>query len=75
MPNMTFAVPEDLFEVVKKHPEIKWSVIAREAMWEYARRVELMERLASQSKLTEDDVDAIGRKVKKATAKRYSGDA
>lgn len=74
MPNMTLAVPEDPFEVVKKHPEIKWSVIAREAMWDYARRIELMERLAAKSKLTEEDVDAVGRKVKRATAKRYSAD-
>lgn len=74
MPNMTLAVPEDLFEVVRKHPEIKWSVIAREAMWEYARRVEIMERLAAQSKLTDEDVEAVGRKVKRATAKRYTSD-
>jgi hypothetical protein len=74
MPNMMLAVPEDLFEVAKKHPEIKWSVIAREAMWEYARRVELMEKLAAKSMLNEADVESIGRKVKRATAKRYSGD-
>lgn len=75
MPNMTLAVPEDLFEVVKKHPEIKWSVIAREAMWEYARRIELMEKLAAKSKLTEEDVEAVGRKIKRATTKHYSGEA
>ena len=71
MPNMTLAVPEDLYDVVKRHPEIKWSVIAREAMWEYARRVDLMEKLAAQSKLTEADVEDIGRRVKRGITKRY----
>lgn len=75
MANMTLSVPDDLFALIKKHPEIKWSVIAREAMWDYARRVDLMEKLASRSKLTEKDIDDVGRKVKRALAKRYEEQA
>ncbi|MBI4394466.1 MAG: hypothetical protein HY556_11835 [Euryarchaeota archaeon] len=75
MANMTLAVPEDLFTLIKKHPEIKWSVIAREAMWDYARRVDLMEKLASKSKLTEKDIEEVGRKIKKSLAKRYEAEA
>lgn len=72
---MTLSVPEELFALIKRHPEIKWSVIAREAMWDYARRVDIMEKLASKNKLTEKDVEEVGRKIKKSLAKRYEGEA
>ena len=30
--NMTMALPDKTFEVMKKHPEIKWTEIARQAI-------------------------------------------
>jgi len=69
--NVTFAVPEELHEIMRKHPEIKWSEIARKAMWEYASRLELMERLTSESRLSEKDVLELDKKVKAGIAKKY----
>ncbi len=43
MPTMTLSVPDDLYTVIKHHDEIKWSVIARNAMWEYARKIQLVD--------------------------------
>ena len=71
MVNVTFAVPEELHEVMRRHPEIKWSEIARKAMWEYARKLELMERVASESRLSEKDVLELDKKVKAGIGRRY----
>ncbi|MBI2565203.1 hypothetical protein HYV79_04430 [Candidatus Woesearchaeota archaeon] len=73
MVNMTLAVPEELHEIMKQHVEIKWSEIARRAMWEHARKLELMEKLVSESKLTKKDAEEIGRKIKSGLHKRYFG--
>lgn len=71
MTNMTLAVPEDLHEIMRKHNEIKWSEIARQALWDHARKLELMDKLLAKSKLTEEDALEIGRKINKGIAKRH----
>ena len=71
MTNMTLAVPEDLHEIMKKHNEIKWSEIARQALWNHAKKLELMDKLLAKSKLTEEDALEIGRKINKGIARRH----
>lgn len=39
MPSMTLAIPQELHTLIKRHNEIRWSEIARRAMWEYARKL------------------------------------
>jgi len=69
--NVTFAVPEELHEIMRRHPEIKWSEIARKAMWEYARKLELMERIVSESRFSERDVLELDKKVKAEVSNKY----
>lgn len=71
MTNMTLAVPEDLKRIMDMHKEVKWSEVARTAMWEHAKKLELMDKLVSKSKLTEKDALEIGRKIKKEVARRH----
>ena len=71
MTNMTLSVPEDLHEVMQKHKEIKWSEVARQAMWEQARKLELMEKILSKSKLKEVDALSIGREINRGIAKKH----
>jgi len=71
MTNMTLAVPEDLRQIMEKHKEIKWSEVARQAMWEQARKLELMDKLLAKSQLTEQDAEEIGHKIKHGIAKRH----
>ena len=61
MVNMTLAVPEELHKLMKKHADIKWSEVARRALWEKAKKIEL----------TEEDVKVIGAKIKRSIAKRH----
>lgn len=55
MVNVTLAVPEELHKVMKRHPEIKWSEVARQAMWEYAKKLELLDEIIDRSKLSGSD--------------------
>jgi hypothetical protein len=71
MTNMTLAIPEDLYKIMKKHKEIKWTEVARQAIWERARKLELMDQLLSKSELTEKDAIEIGRKIKHEIAKKH----
>lgn len=71
MTNMTLAVPGDLKSIMDKHREVKWSEVARMALWEHAKRLELMDKLVAKSRLTEKDAFEIGRKIKEDVAKRH----
>lgn len=71
MTNMTLAIPEDLYKIMKKHKQIKWSEVAREAIKKEAAKLELMDKILLKSKLTEEDALEIGRKVNKGIAKRH----
>lgn len=71
MTNMTLSVPEDLHKIMEQHKEIKWSEVARQAMWQQARKLELMNKILSNSKLTEQDALEIGREVNRGIAKRH----
>lgn len=71
MTNMTLALPEELHIIMKKHTEIKWSEVARKALWLKARKLEIMNKILSKSELTEEDVKQIGRKIKQSIAKRH----
>ncbi len=72
MPNMTLSISDDLHKIVKQHNEIKWSEIARRAMWEQAKRVQLMDKLTENSEFTEEDVAFLDHKVKERLLKRLS---
>ena len=71
MTNMTLAIPEELNKIMKKHKEIKWSEVARQAMWLQAKKLELMDNLIRKSELTDKDAIAIGNKIKHGIAKKH----
>ena len=64
MPNITLSLPEELQGVIKKHPEIRWSEVARQAITDFAKKLEIMEKIARKSKLTEKDALEIANKIK-----------
>ncbi len=71
MTNMTLSVPEDLYEIMQKYREIKWSEVARQALWIKAKKLQLMDKLLAKSELTEEDALQIGKKVNTEIAKRH----
>lgn len=77
MVNMTLAVPAELHEMMRKHKDVHWAEVAREAFWRKAREMEFvdrakkwdwMDKVASKSKLTAKDVDEISHKIKRDIA-------
>ena len=71
MTNMTLAIPEDLHKIMETHKDIKWSEVARQAIWEKARKLELMDKITSKSKFTEKDALKLGREINKHIAKNH----
>ena len=71
MTNMTLAIPEELHKIIKRHKEIKWTEVARQAIWDQARKLELMDNILSKSEFTEKDALEIGRKIKREIAKKH----
>ncbi|MFP4006201.1 MAG: hypothetical protein ACLFUR_05755 [Candidatus Hadarchaeia archaeon] len=71
MPNMTIRIPEDLKKEIDNHPEINWSEVARQSMWTYIRKLEVAEKIASESKLTEKEAEELSKNLKHDIAKHY----
>ncbi len=71
MTNMTLSIPEELHKKMKQMSEVKWSEIARRAIEERINDLEIINKIASKSKLTKKDVEEISKKIKRAAAKRF----
>ena len=71
MPNMTLALPEDVYQIIKNHNEIRWSEIARRAISDYAKKLALLDALTAKSELTEEDIMKLDLKIKKGIHKHY----
>ncbi len=71
MANLTLSIPDDLYEEMKKHPEIRWSEVARQAVWRKLEDLRRLDELLARSRLTDDDVAELGRQVKEAVWKRH----
>ncbi|NOZ77469.1 MAG: hypothetical protein GXO65_07445 [Euryarchaeota archaeon] len=71
MVNMTLSIPEELHRLMKKHSYIKWSEVARQAIRERARDLELLDKLAAKSLLTMEDVEELDEIIKEGVMKRH----
>jgi 3-polyprenyl-4-hydroxybenzoate decarboxylase len=68
---------EKFKEEMEEHPEINWSQVSRGAFQEKLERLKTfqeIEEIAQKSKLTEEDVEEISKKVKDGLADEYLGE-
>ena len=70
MANMTLSIPDDVMKRMKQIKEIRWSEVARQEIERRLNAFEIMNRIASKSKLTEKDIDELSDKIKASLAKR-----
>ena len=70
MPNVTLSIPEDLHTKMKKHSEIRWSEVVRKTISEKIDALELMDKIAKKSKLTQKDAEEIARKIDSEVARK-----
>lgn len=68
---MTLSVPEELYNKMKQHTELKWSDIARKSFENKLNEIELLDKMLSKSKLSEKDAEIIGHKIKAEMRKRF----
>jgi len=71
MGNITLSIPDNVHKQMKHFSEIKWSEIARRAIVEKLELLQMAEKLAQKSKLTEDDVKTFNKKIKASASKRF----
>ena len=72
MANVTLSIPDEIYGIMKKHRELRWSEIARQAIIEKVRKLELMDKIALKSKLTMKDIEEINQKIKKGIRNRLN---
>ena len=70
MPNMTLAIPEELHKKMKRHTDLKWSDIARQAFERKINEIEFMAKVLEKSNLTEEDAERIGHSINAKIRKR-----
>jgi hypothetical protein len=85
MPNITLSLPAELFQYIKEHKEIRWSEIARRAMEEFKKKLDLIQKMELEEKrayldnllkdsdLTEEDAMRLGDQVKAGIHEKRSG--
>lgn len=71
MANITLSVPDNIYKKMRHFSEVKWSEVARKAIIEKIEILDLAEKLAQKSKLTEKDVEEFNKKIKLSANKRF----
>jgi hypothetical protein len=71
MVNITLSVSEELHCRMRKHPQFKWSRIASDAIEKQINQAEFLDELLKDSKLTEEDAEEIGHKIKADMYRRF----
>ena len=72
MENINIHIPKDVQDIVQKHTEVDWEALAKKAIMDKARLIQLTEKLVEKSKMTESDVNELDHLIKKALHGRYS---
>lgn len=65
------SIPNDLKRRMSEHPRIKWSEVVRAVLEQQISEIEETGRLASKSRLTEKDVEALALAADGGIAKRW----
>ena len=71
MPSVTFQIPSEVKEILSKHSEIKWDKVVADILWIYAKKLRLLDKIASKSKLTHENVNTLDKVVKANLLKHY----
>jgi len=71
MPNMTLSIPKELHEKMRRMSDVRWSEVARRAIEERINDLEVMNKIASKSKLTKKDVEEISKKIKRSASNKF----
>lgn len=71
MPKVSVQIPAEISEIMAKHPEVNWDKVISDNLWNYVKKIRLLDSITSKSKLTDKDVDAIDHAIKDDLLKKY----
>ncbi len=71
MTNITLSVPDELHKKMRQMSDIRWSEIARKAIQQRIEDLEVMNKIASKSKLTKKDAEELSKKIKRGIAEKH----
>ena len=71
--NMTVTVEDELWDEMKKHNQIRWSAVMKDAAMEKLEALEVLEKFAKRTKLNEKEIEKIAVELgKKITGRKYA---
>ena len=71
MTDIKFSISEHLMERMKKYSEINWERVAKSAVEKFLQKLEVTDKLVSNSTLTQEDAEKIGDDIKQKMWKRH----
>ncbi|MBI4393271.1 MAG: hypothetical protein HY556_05670 [Euryarchaeota archaeon] len=72
MPNMTLSVDEETAKEVRRHPEVRWSEVARQAFRRKLRELHALDTAFANSELDREDVERLARKANLGLLKKLA---
>ena len=64
MTDIKFTISKDILKRMKKYPEIDWEKVAKSAIEKYLQKLEVADKLLSNSTLTLNDTEELGEDIK-----------
>lgn len=71
MVSVTLSIPADIKERMDKFSWVNWSGLARETFIKKMDELEMLEKITSKSKMTQEDADTLAEKITKGMHKKY----
>lgn len=71
MANVSFELPVDITNIITRYPQINWDKLVQDTLWNYAKKIKLMDKITDKSKLTEEDVNNLNNEIKANLLKKY----
>ncbi|TAK56719.1 MAG: hypothetical protein EPO24_10795 [Bacteroidetes bacterium] len=71
MSSLTIEIPTDLQHIIQSHEEIDWKSIARRSLYDYARKLAVVDQLAEKSRFKESDVETLDKSIKNNLNQKY----
>ena len=71
MVNITLSIPNDLKEKMDQFSEINWSEVARSSIRQKIAQLSFLKGFTSDSDITLEDAEELGKEVSKLLVRRY----
>jgi len=56
---------------LSKHSEVKWDKVVADTLWNHAKKLRLLDKIASKSKLTQPNATKLDKAIKATLLKHY----